>query len=127
MWCLKGRGTDNYCTGLQRDRFKHGSAVATIASAASVHRLWGRRGAFAAIVSDVQGNTERRDALASEVDARAQSLQEMKRDLLIRGAVIGQTTNAIDKCLSLAFWSSHNYSTTSTRPASIFTAHLDPL
>ena len=58
--------------------------------------------AFAAIMSDMQGNNERTDALASEVDARAQSLLEMKRDLRIRAAVIGLTTKAIDGCIGSA-------------------------
>jgi hypothetical protein len=55
--------------------------------------------AFAAIVSDIQGNTERAQALSNAVDARAQSLMEMRRDLQIRGVVIAATAQAIDSCL----------------------------
>jgi hypothetical protein len=55
--------------------------------------------ALASIDADMRGHTDRGDALASEVDRRAQSLAEMKHDLRIRGAVIALTTRAIDTCL----------------------------
>lgn len=55
--------------------------------------------ALDAIDSDMRGHTDHADAVASEVDRRAQSLAEMKRDLRIRGAVIALTAKAIDDCL----------------------------
>lgn len=51
------------------------------------------------IVAELRGHEERRDALATEVDARAQSLQQMQLDLRIRGAVIALTDKALDDCL----------------------------
>ena len=47
--------------------------------------------AFAAIVSDVRGHTELADAFATEVAMRAQSIEEMRRDVRIRAAVISET------------------------------------
>ncbi|HXH39644.1 MAG TPA: hypothetical protein VNN08_13515 [Thermoanaerobaculia bacterium] len=55
--------------------------------------------AIGSIEADMVGHTQRSDALASEVDRRADSLVEMKRDLRVRGTVIGLTTKAIDACL----------------------------
>lgn len=55
--------------------------------------------ALHAIVADMRGHDERRDALVSQVDARAQSLELMRQDLRIRGAVVALTTRAIDACL----------------------------
>jgi hypothetical protein len=58
--------------------------------------------ANAAVKADMIGHTERADALADDVEKRAQSLVEMKRDLNVRNAVMASTANAIDKCLAAA-------------------------
>jgi hypothetical protein len=55
--------------------------------------------ALHAIVADLRGHEERRDQLANQFDARAQSLEQMRVDLRIRGAVVAVTTKAIDACI----------------------------
>lgn len=57
--------------------------------------------ALHALVADMRGQQQRRDALASQVDIRAQSIDEMRMELRLRGAVISLTTAAIEKCLSV--------------------------
>ncbi|HEV7237602.1 MAG TPA: hypothetical protein VGQ36_00045 [Thermoanaerobaculia bacterium] len=53
-----------------------------------------------AIVADLRGHEERSDALATQVDARVQGIDEMREDLRIRAVVISLTQQAIDRCLS---------------------------
>jgi hypothetical protein len=54
--------------------------------------------AFDAIVSDMRGHDERSGALATEVVMRAASIEEMRRDVRIRAAVISETAKAIERC-----------------------------
>jgi hypothetical protein len=52
----------------------------------------------------------------------------MKRDLRIRGAVIAETAKQLIPASAARISTRYSpYSTTSTRPAKTFTAHLDPL
>jgi hypothetical protein len=57
-----------------------------------------------AIISDMQGNTERTGALMTEVHQRAQSVAEMKQDVRVRAAVIALTQKAIDRCLDSSIY-----------------------
>ncbi len=50
--------------------------------------------AYDAIVSDVRGHTEKAETLVTEVALRAQSIEEMRRDVRIRATVIART-NAV--------------------------------
>lgn len=56
-----------------------------------------------AIIADMQGNTERTDRLATEVVARAESIEAMRQDVRVRAAVIALTQKAIDRCLDSGF------------------------
>jgi len=51
--------------------------------------------ALGAVEADLRGHTERSDALGAQVDARIDAIYEMKRELRIRGAVIGILGKAI--------------------------------
>jgi hypothetical protein len=55
---------------------------------------------FETIVSDMRGYDERTNALASEVQRRAASLEEMRTDMRIRKAVMAFTDKAISDCLA---------------------------
>jgi hypothetical protein len=84
----------------QSNRYYHGGAPVEAIQRTAGETLDVTVGiALDAIEADSRGHTERSDALADDAARHAQAVDEMKQDLRIRGAVITQTTKAIDACL----------------------------
>lgn len=82
-------------------RYYHGGAPAeTLERAAGETLQVSANIELQALTADVHGNTERGDQLHDQVDQRLDSIDRMREDLRLRGALIGILTTALDRCLS---------------------------